>query len=78
MHLNKIVPLLSLSGIVLAAQLTQVSNYGGTARAKPGMYMISTVSVSQYASDTDILKVGLRARPGQERCSSRGNPQLPI
>jgi len=31
---------LALASGVLAAQLTQVSNYGGSARAKPGMWVI--------------------------------------
>lgn len=40
MYLQNLVIVLILGSNALAAQLTQVSNYGGSARAKPGMYVV--------------------------------------
>lgn len=43
MHLQVILPILALSSASFAAQLMQVANYGGSARAKPGMYVVCHV-----------------------------------
>jgi acetylxylan esterase len=39
MHLQILAPVLTLCSRALAAELSQVSNYGGSARAKPGMFV---------------------------------------
>lgn len=44
MHFQTIATTLSLGAAAFAAQLTQVSNYGGNAKAKPGMYAVPTVN----------------------------------
>lgn len=38
MYLQALASILTLGSTAFAAQLTQVSNYGGTAKAKPGMW----------------------------------------
>jgi hypothetical protein len=38
MRLSILFPALTLGSAAFAAQLTQISNYGGSARAKPGMF----------------------------------------
>jgi acetylxylan esterase len=37
MHFQALVTVLTFGSAALGAQLTQVSNYGGNAKAKPGM-----------------------------------------
>lgn len=49
MHIQALVSVLVLGSTSFAAQLTQVSNYGGSARAKPGMFVSFTWSQQTHA-----------------------------
>jgi acetylxylan esterase len=63
MHIQTLAASLALASGALAAQLTQVSNYGGSARAKPGMYVVTTLLL--HTANT-TPKVGICTRPSQE------------
>ncbi|KAF2112146.1 Alpha/Beta hydrolase protein [Lophiotrema nucula] len=56
MYISTLASALALGSVALGAQLTQVSNYGGSARAKPGMWV--------YVPDTiksDALVVAIHS-----------------
>jgi acetylxylan esterase len=46
MYFQPLAAALVLGSTAFAAQLTQVSNYGGNAKAKPGMYVIVPSPIS--------------------------------
>jgi uncharacterized protein YraI len=50
---------LTLGSTALAAQLTQVSNYGGSARAKPQMYVITSGALIYFRLSKPRLTVPL-------------------
>lgn len=75
MRIQYLAASLALASGVFGAQLTQVSNYGGSARAKPGMYVI-TIHLLHLANT--IGKVGICARSSEERRAGRGNPLVSI
>jgi hypothetical protein len=88
MHLQSLATVLTFGSAALAAQLTQVSNYGGSARAKPGMYISpshhpvnpSTIPLLYIPSSILLTppKVGLRPRQAPIQRPGRRNPLLPI
>jgi hypothetical protein len=59
MRIQSLAASLALVSGVFAAQLTQVSNYGGSARAKPGMYS-KPIHLLYLVNTT--RKVGVRTR----------------